>query len=86
MQQYLQHVNHHTKDYWAASDDGMIHVSKDEENWKDVTPLIIQNILCGIVLNKIHLLRKLYVAGTHKDGDLNLTCLKLKTMVKPGLK
>ena len=36
MQQYLQHVNHHREGLlWAASDDGMIHVSKDAgENWK----------------------------------------------------
>ena len=66
---------------WAASDDGMIHVSKDAgENWKDVTPPNAPKYLMWNSVEPDPFTKGgLYVAGTlYKDGDFKPYMFKTK--------
>ena len=67
----------------------MIHVSKDAgENWKDVTPPNAPKYLMWNSVEPDPFTKGDCMLQEHfiKMVILNLTCLKLKTMVKPGLK
>jgi photosystem II stability/assembly factor-like uncharacterized protein len=74
---------------WAASDDGMIHISKDSgENWDDVSP---QNAPKHIMWNSVDpdpfVKGGLYVAGTlYKSGDFKPYLYKTKDYGKTWTK
>ncbi|PDH41249.1 MAG: glycosyl hydrolase [Rhodothermaeota bacterium MED-G19] len=74
---------------WAASDDGMIHISKDSgENWNDVSP---QNAPKHIMWNSVDpdpfVKGGLYVAGTlYKSGDFKPYLYKTKDYGKTWTK